>query len=171
VVIDFHDPTGQETDTNCPSGPAGQTASGNFGWTADPNGNCTLISSNFTNTGGGIYIYGGNTGNNTPSDCQTLLHNAQTNQTVLYVPVYAAYDGQGSNATYTLQGLAAFALTGYNFGKQFQVTDRITGQLPCSGNGKNVTCISGYFLHDLIPPPGSTLGGPNLGIEVIKLTG
>lgn len=177
VVIDFHDPTGQEGDTNCPSGPAGQTASGNFGWTADPNNNCTLTSSDFTNIGGITYTYGGNTGNNTPSDCQTLLQNAQTNQTVLYVPVYAAYNGQGSKATYTLQGLAAFALTGYNFGNNFQVADRITKQVPCSGsgngkgNGNSVTCISGYFLHDLVPPPGSSLGGQNLGIEAIKLTG
>ena len=172
VVIDFHDPTGQETDSNCPSGPAGQTASGNFGWTADPNSNCTLTGSDFTYTGG-VYTYGGNTGNNTPSDCQTVLSNAQTKQTILYVPVYASYNGHGSNATYTLQGLAAFALTGYNFGQQFQVADRITGQVPCAGNGngKNVTCISGYFLEGLIPPSGASLGGTNLGVQVIKLTG
>ncbi len=183
VVIDFHDPTGQESDTSCPSGPAGQTASGNFGWTADPHNNCTLTSSDFTNTGG-TYTYGGNTGNNTPSDCQSVLQKAQANQTVLYVPVYAAYNGQGSKATYTLQGLAAFALTGYNFGNSFQVADRITQQVPCSGSGSgngngngngnggsSVTCISGYFLHDLVPPPGSSGTGPNLGIEFIKLTG
>jgi len=171
VVINLHDANGQESDSSCPSGPAGQTASGNFGWTFDPNGNCLLTPSNFTNTGGGIYTYGGNTGNNTPSDCQTILQNAQQNQTVLYVPIYSAYNGQGSNATYTLSGIGAFALTGYNFGKQFQVADRITGQLPCGGNGKNVTCISGYFLHNQIPPPGSSLTGPNYGIDRIKLTG
>ena len=178
VVIDFHDPTGQESDSSCPSGPAGQTASGNFGWTFDPNSNCLLYPGNFTNTGGGIYTYGGNTGNNTPSDCQTILQSAQQKQTVLYIPIYSAYDGHGSNATYTLSGLGAFALTGYNFGNQFQVADRITGQVPCTGggNGKgnggsSVTCISGYFLHNQIPPPGSSLNGPDYGVQGYKLTG
>lgn len=176
VVIDFHDPTGQETDTSCPSGPAGQTASGNFGWTFDPNKDCLLTPSNFTNAGGGVYTYGGNTGNNTPSDCQTVLQDAQQNQTLLYVPIYSAYNGQGSNATYTLSGIGAFALTGYNFGNQFQVADRITGQVPCAGNGNgnggsSVTCISGYFLGNQIPPPGSSLTGPDYGVQGYKLTG
>jgi Putative Flp pilus-assembly TadE/G-like len=167
VVIDFHDPGGKESDSACPGNPAGQTAPGNFGWTADPNGDCELTASDFTDNSGS-YTYDGNTGNNTPSDCQTLLSTAQSNQQLLYVPVYATYGCQGSNGTYTLQGLAAFALTGYNFGNKFQVADRITGKVPCDTGG--VTCVSGYFVQGLIPDPG-ILGGTNLGVGGIKLTG
>lgn len=168
VVINFHDPKGQEGETGCPSGPAGQTASGNFGWTADPNNNCLLSSSNFTLVGGS-YTYGGNTGNNTPTDCQSVLSSAQASQTVLYVPVYSSYNGQGSKATYNLSSLAPFVVTGYSFGKQFQVKDRVTQTL-CGGNGKNVTCISGYFVHQIDQTPGS-LGNADLGYDIIKLTG
>ena len=174
VVIDFHDPTGQETDSNCPSGPAGQTASGNFGWTADPNSNCTLTGSDFTYTGG-VYTYGGNTGNNTPSDCQTVLSNAQTKQTILYVPVYASYNGQRQQRHLHPAG------PGRLRAHRLQLRAAVPGSRPDhragavrrqgNGNGKNVTCISGYFLQGLIPPSGASLGGTNLGVQVIKLTG
>jgi Flp pilus assembly protein TadG len=167
VVIEFHDPTGKQSGSTCPSNPAGQTASGNFGWTA-ANSDCELTASDFTyDNSSGSYTYGGNPGNDTPQGCQNLLVNAQSNQQLLYVPVYASYDGHGSNATYTLQGIAAFVVTGYNF-SNFQVADRITGQVPCDTPG--VTSVSGYFVQGLIPDPG-ILGGTNLGVGVIKLTG
>ena len=173
IIIDFHDPSGQESDSTCPSGPAGQTASGNFGWTQGVKTNCTLTSADFTYTAGS-YTYGGIPGNKKGNSgavaCESELSTAQSNQQVLYMPVYASYNGKGSNATYTLAGLAAFAITGYNFGNKVQAVDRITGQLPCSGT--SVTCISGYFLKDLIPPGTvATLGGASLGVSVIKLTG
>jgi hypothetical protein len=192
IVITFHDASGKDDQTtSCPSNPAGQTAPGNFGWTADPthnppttpNPNCTLQPSDFTSTGSG-YTYGGNTGNNTTSDCLQVLYNAYTSQAVQYIPVYAKYDGTGNNATYTLKGLAAFVVTGYYFGNNSNKnppelepsnmscpTGNGNGKGNGNGNGGNsVTCISGYFVHQLDPVPGS-LGTADLGLDIIKLTG
>lgn len=171
AVINFHDKSGKEDPSTCTGG---QTAPGNFGWTADPHSNCTLTSTDFTNTGGTI-TYGGNTGNNTPSDCvgnatnPGVLYNAQTKQTLVYIPVYSAYNGQGIKAPYTLQGFAAFAVTGYNFGNKNHMPDRITG-LTCGGGGKSVTCISGYFVR-AIDQTRSGFGNTDLGLDIIKLTG
>jgi Flp pilus assembly protein TadG len=143
---------------SCSTEPNGAAAPGNFGWTSDPNGNCTVsISSN---------SYGGSTGNSVSHDCQTLISNAWSAKTVLYVPIYVSVSATGNNATYTLKGFAAFVITGYSL-PSFNQNDWITGEAPCSGSS---SCISGFFTHALIPASGS-LGGTNLGADIIKLTG
>ena len=165
IEVDFHNKSAKEDQSVCSGG---QTAPGNFGWTTDPYGDCTLHSSDFTNTGNS-YTYPGNTGNSVPSGCDTTLYNAWNGQTLLYLPVYQAYDGTGSKAYYTLKGFAAFAVTGYNFGSKVQEPDRVTGSVPC-GNGKSVTCITGYFVHQLDQTP-SSMGNADLGFDIIRLTG
>jgi hypothetical protein len=156
---------GVNPQTLCPSlygEPSGSDGPGNFGWTTD-SGNCSVLINNNS--------YGGSTGASVSPDCQTALYNAWSTQSVVYLPVYTMTSGTGNNLTYTLGGFAAFVITGYYFpGSQnqgYKEKDWITGQYPCSGSN---FCISGFFTHALIPSIGS-LGGPNLGAYIVKLTG
>lgn len=144
----------------CATEPAGQQdAAGNFGWTDDPNSNCStvVVAGN----------YGGNTGNSVSQPCKTWLPTWQASRTVLAVPVYVAVNNPGSNAVYTLKGFAAFVLTGYNL-PSMTATDWVTGSVPKCGGGNS--CISGFFTQKLVGTAG-TLGGTNLGLTIIKLTG
>jgi Flp pilus assembly protein TadG len=143
---------------SCTTEPNGAAAPGNFGWTSDPNSTCgTFIS-------GGTY--GGSTGNSVSQACKPLLQSWQQNRTVLEVPVYVTVSGTGANATYTLKGFAAFVITGYKL-PSMTATDWVKNNVPCSGGS---SCISGFFVHDLVTESGS-LGGPDLGADIIKLTG
>jgi Flp pilus assembly protein TadG len=144
--------------TGCATEPAGAAAPGNFGWTADPTGDCTALITSGT--------YGGNTGNSVPANCKSLLQSWQQNKTVLEIPVYLKIGGTGNNAVYTLKGFAAFVITGYSL-PSMNATDWVTGKLPCTGSN---SCISGFFTHDLVDTAG-TLGGVDLGADIIKLTG
>lgn len=148
------------TTTGCPPyQPSGQDGPGNFGWTSDPSGNC----STFINNGS----YGGSTGTPASGACQTMLQQAQTNRTLVYLPVYSAISGTGNNQTYTLLGFAAFVITGYHITGSFQAKDWLTNKSPCTGSD---FCISGFFTQGLIPSTGG-LGGKGLGASIVKLTG
>ncbi len=149
---------GGGSTSGCATEPAGADAPGNFGWTTD-SGNCQVSITSGT--------YGGNTGNNVSSDCQTFLQNAWSKRTVLYVPVYVSLSGTGATVTYTLKGFAAFVLTGYDL-PSFKQNDWVTGKDPCSGGQ---SCISGFFIQALVPSVAGSLGGTNLGADIIKLTG
>jgi Flp pilus assembly protein TadG len=142
----------------CTTEPNGAAGPGNFGWTDDPNGNCTT----FVNAG----IYGGNTGNSVSQACKLKLQSWQANRTVLDVPAYVMITNPGANATYTLAGFAEFVITGYSL-PGMTATDWVTSKVPCS-NG--ASCISGFFTHELVPTSGSA-GGRDMGATVIKLTG
>jgi Flp pilus assembly protein TadG len=144
--------------TGCTTEPNGAAAPGNFGWTDDPNGNCTSVISGGT--------YGGNTGNSASKACKSALATWQANRTVLDIPVYQKVSGNGSKATYTLQGTAAFVITGYSLSGA-SAKDWMTNQAPCSGSDR---CISGFFVHQIVQTPGS-FGGSDLGLDIIKLTG
>jgi Flp pilus assembly protein TadG len=156
-VIVLHGST-NKINTGCPTEPAGADAPGNFGWTSDVLGNCTVTVSSNT--------YGGNTGNNVSQDCQTALSNDWSNRTLVFIPVYVSVSGTGNNVTYTLKGWAAFVVTGYHM-PSFSQTDWVTGKLPCKGSS---FCLSGFFTQGLIPSTGS-IGGPQLGAYIVKLTG
>ncbi len=153
---------------SCTTEPAGADAPGNFGWTND-SGNCTVM---ITNS-----IYGGNTGTSVSQDCADVIYNDWVNETVVYIPVYIDLtpgsnltSGNGTNATYNLKGFAAFVITGFNlpglkehgFGN-----DWLNSSNNCTGSN---VCINGYFTQGLVPSVGN-LGGNNLGVVVIKLTG
>jgi len=72
----------------------------------------------------------------------------------------------GNNGVYTLMGFAALVITGYHL-PDFQANDWLNPANDCKGSDK---CINGYFTQGLVPDPG-TIGGPNLGADVIQLTG
>lgn len=144
--------------TGCPTEPAGADAPGNFGWTNDPNNDCT------TPIIGGSY--GGNTGTSISQACKTVLSADQANKSLIYVPIYVSVSGTGANSTYTLKGFAAFVITGYHM-PGFSASDWLNPANDCTGSS---FCINGYFTQGLIPNP-VPVGGPNLGADVIWLAG
>jgi Flp pilus assembly protein TadG len=148
------------TSAGCPTEPNGAAGPGEFGWTDDTGTSpCTISITNGT--------YGGNMGNSAPQACQSVLSAAQQQRTVVYVPVYTSVTGNGAQkTTFTLKGFGAFVVTGYKVAS-FKAKDWITGAYPCSGSK---SCISGFFTSALVDTPG-TLGGTNLGADIIKLTG
>ena len=146
------------TDTVCPSGPAGSDGPGMFGWVDDPDGNCSV------NINGGTYY--DDPGVSAGNACKIALQTARNNRTTIFVPVYSGSTGQGSNGVYTLEGFAAFVVTGYRL-PGWTASDWLNPANNCGGPDK---CINGYFTQGLVPAAG-TIGGPNLGVSIVQLTG
>lgn len=146
------------SNTGCPTEPAGADGPGNFGWTSDPTGTCTTPIING--------MFGGNTGTSISQACKKVIAADQANRTLVFIPIYIAVTGPGSNSSYSLKGFAAFVITGYNL-PGFSASDWLNPKNNCKGSDK---CINGYFTQGLVPSPGS-VGGPNLGADIIALTG
>jgi Flp pilus assembly protein TadG len=146
------------SNTGCPTEPAGADRPGMFGWTNDPSNNCTTGIINGT--------YGAKTGNGVPQACRSVIAAAQQNKTLEFMPIYVSVSGNGNNGLYTLKGFAAFVITGYSL-PGFFASDWLNPANNCKGSDK---CINGYFTQGLIPSVGS-IGGNNLGADIIKLTG
>jgi hypothetical protein len=146
------------TNGGCPTEPAGADGPGLFGWTDDPTNNCTtpIINGSF----------GGSTGTSISQACKTLISADQQNKTLIFMPIYVSVASPGNNAVYTLKGFAAFVITGYQL-PGFSADDWLNPSNDCKGSDK---CIEGYFTQGLVPNPGS-IGGPNLGADIIALTG
>lgn len=143
----------------CSGGEAGWDLPGGFGWLNDTSGNCSAV----VDVSG---VYNDNTGVSAGKSCQTVLANAQTNKTLVYLPVYDGAGGTGHSGTYSMRGFAAFVVTGYHL-PGFVAASWLTGQDYCKGNDK---CIYGYFTQGLIPTA-TVLGGPALGAAIIQLSG
>ncbi len=162
----------------CSGGPAGSATAGDFGWTLD-SGSCSRAVSGPTYSGGIGPVSAG---------CQNALETARANRTPIYIPVYTAVvadpDNDGDSGTpvgtdndfdqavYTLDGFAAFVVTGYNLptpvqGSPFFASDWLNQANDCTGT---TFCLNGYFTQGLIPSSGS-IGGPDLGAVIIRLSG
>jgi hypothetical protein len=81
-------------------------------------------------------------------------------------------DDDFDQAVYTLDGFAVFVVTGYNLpttvhGSPFFASDWLNPGNDCSGS---TFCLNGYFTRGLIPLSGS-IGGPDLGATIIRLSG
>lgn len=142
----------------CPTEPAGADGPGLFGWTTDPTNSCTTPIINGT--------FSGSTGASVSNACKAVLRADQQNRTLIFIPIYISVSGTGANGVYTLKGFAAFVITGYHM-PGFTASDWLNPANNCKGSN---FCLNGYFTHGLVPNPGS-IGGPNLGAEIIKLTG
>jgi hypothetical protein len=140
------------------TGPSGNIVPGGFGWLTTNAGTCQTSS-----TIGGILH--SDPGNSVPSSCSTsdLSLVASQGRTIL-LPIFDAYAGSGSGATYRMYGYAAFKLTGYFFGGQFK-----TNPAPCSGNER---CIAGSFQRfvDISEAFTYGAGSPQLGASIVRLT-
>jgi Flp pilus assembly protein TadG len=146
------------TSGSCPSEPSGADGPGAFGWTDDQTGACSVDITNNT--------FSANTGVSAGNSCKQALSTAQASRALVYIPIYTSLTGTGTNAIYTLKGFAAFVVTGYHL-PGFTASDWLDPANNCKGSDK---CINGYFTQGLIPSTGS-LGGPDLGVNIIVLSG
>jgi Flp pilus assembly protein TadG len=155
TVLKLHTTT---SNTGCPTEPSGADGPGFFGWTDNPNNDCStaMISGSY-----GVY-----TGNGVPKACETVMAAAQASKSIVFLPIYVSQTGTGNNGRYTLKGFAAFVITGYSL-PGFFASDWLNPANNCKGTDK---CINGYFTQGLIPASG-TIGGTDLGARIIKLTG
>jgi Flp pilus assembly protein TadG len=155
ATIFFHGSNG-----TCHSSPSGQDLPGGFGWlTTDP-GVCDLT----TTVGSWVTINPGSSPSQecNPSDIADLMGE------VVIIPYFDMHTGTGNNAQYRVYGFGALYVTGYNFAGQYKGNSLINGKLPCSGNSR---CIQGYFIGDWTATGGGSGGGPNLGVDIVQLTG
>ena len=152
---------GAGSGSGCAGEPGGADGPGTFAWAAHPRGNCTLPISGAS--------FPGRTRTFVSFSCQQVLRNAQQNQTPIVVPVYVSVNTP--SPTYILKGFADFVVTGYHMpgfdGVSFDAPDWLNPQNSCTGSDY---CLNGYFVRGVIPFTGS-LGGTNLGVSVINLTG
>jgi hypothetical protein len=148
----------------CGGEPSGSVTAGDLGLT-DSSGTCSL------DIGGPTYS--SNSRPRVSSACQTVLADARDSRTPIYIPIYTSVtgDSDGDQFSYTLDGFAAFVVTGYNlptgFLPRFFASDWLNQSNDCSGS---TFCLNGYFTRGLIPSSGS-LGGPDLGAAIIRLSG
>jgi Flp pilus assembly protein TadG len=141
--------------TGC-TGPSNLEVPGGFGWLTVNSGTCGTKT-----TLGNIIV--SDPGNSVPSGCSTNSFSSLVGSTVL-LPLFDSSSGTGSGATYRIYGYAAFRLTGYHFGGQYDA-----GSGTCNGNAR---CVKGYFTRfvDLSEAFDYGAGAPELGVSVVRLT-
>jgi Flp pilus assembly protein TadG len=102
------------------------------------------------------------TGNSVPSACSTADFSKWVGQTVL-LPLFEESGATGSNAWYRIYGYAAFKLTGYSLGGQYDTSPK-----PCNGNER---CVSGYFTRfvELSDAWNYSPNAPQLGASILRL--
>lgn len=133
---------------------------GGFGWLKTTSGCSTDISVGST--------VQGQTGNTFPtaSECNALLATIMDQPAL--IPLFSSATGNGSNATYTLVGFAAFQVTGYKFGGP-SVTQLDPLAPSCTGNCRG---LQGYFSRFVSLEEGLKLSGsiPNFGGAGVALS-
>ena len=102
------------------------------------------------------------TGNSVPSACSTADLAKWVGQTVL-LPLFDQSGASGNNAWYRVYGYAAFKLTGYSLGGQYDTTPK-----PCNGNER---CVRGYFTRFVELGDAWTYSptAPQLGASILRL--
>jgi hypothetical protein len=97
-------------------------------------------------------------------------------QSVL-LPIFDEFGGTGSNAWYRVHGYAAFTLTGYDFGGQFNADLDPAGnknvgnaKKVCGGNGSD-RCVTGYFTRfvELSDAWNYSPDAPQMGSSILRL--
>ncbi|MGY1741096.1 MULTISPECIES: pilus assembly protein TadG-related protein [unclassified Blastococcus] len=137
------------------TGPSRNIVPGGFGYLVTDPGHCRATSA----VGGRSYS---STGNTPSSDCDPADFAGLVGRTVL-LPIFDEFGGTGSNAWYHVYGYAAFRITGYALGGQFETSPR-----PCTGNDR---CIAGYFTRwvELSDDFTTSPTAPDLGAEILRL--
>ena len=140
--IYLHKPTGGST---CPtSGGAGADLPGGFGWLEGPGCTSTVTATGTVDAGEGSSEW---------NDCKSRFNSiAAAGGGLVYVPVYTAVNWTGSGAgkkakSYTLDGFAAFYLTGWSLPSKDQASVA-TGRKYCSSSE---WCLYGWFTQALVP--------------------
>ncbi|MCW2706053.1 MAG: uncharacterized protein JWQ37_4048 [Blastococcus sp.] len=139
------------------TGPSGNVVPGGFGFLVTDSGTCEVTSAldqRMTSS----------TGNTPPQGCSAADFAGYVGRTVL-LPIFDEFGGTGSGAWYRVYGYAAFTLTGYDFGGQFN-----TGKKVCGGNGSD-RCVLGYFTRfvELSDAWNYSPDAPQLGASILRL--
>ena len=139
------------------TGPSGNVVPGGFGFLVTDSGTCEVTSAldqRMTSS----------TGNTPPQGCSAADFAGYMGRTVL-LPIFDEFGGTGSGAWYQVYGYAAFTLTGYDFGGQFN-----TGKKVCGGNGSD-RCVLGYFTRfvELSDAWNYSADAPQLGASILRL--
>ena len=140
--------------TGC-TGPSNNIVPGGFAYLETDAAKCAAT----TGLGGRWYS---STGNSVPSACSTADFSKWVGQTVL-LPLFEESGATGSNAWYRIYGYAAFKMTGYSLGGQYDTTPK-----PCNGNER---CVSGYFTRfvELSDAWDYSPNAPQLGASILRL--
>ena len=156
---------GANENTGCASDPASTDGPGTFGWTIRDSPHCTLQIEDTSSYEG--------SNRQSPGVCQNAIATAQAQHSTLIVPVYSKCT-HGGTSSYTLEGFAAFVVTGYSLPGS-SAPDWLNPAHTCA---KNQVCVSGYFTRDIIPPKSIPASGchishttQNLGATWVKLSG
>ena len=140
--------------TGC-TGPSNNVVPGGFAYLDTDPGACAAT----TGLGGQWFS---KTGNSVPSACSTSDFSEWIGQTVL-LPLFEESGASGNNAWYRVYGYAAFRLTGYSLGGQYNTTPK-----PCNGEQR---CVTGYFTRfvELSDAWNYSPDAPQLGSFILRL--
>ena len=139
------------------TGPSGNVVPGGFGFLVTDSGTCAATSTLDQR------IYS-STGNTPPSGCDAADFAGFVGRTVL-LPIFDEFGGTGSGAWYRVHGYAAFKITGYDFGGQYNTAKKV-----CGGNGSD-RCVTGFFKRFVELSDAWTYSqtAPSMGSSILRL--
>ncbi|BCW55414.1 TadE/TadG family type IV pilus assembly protein [Arthrobacter sp. 162MFSha1.1] len=160
---------GTGANPSCNYGPSGAAVEGGFGGLKQDPSACGATIDISKSTAGG------DTGNNPPPYCDTLLNSWAADMTagkdvIVLIPVFNAVTGTGNNAVFGLTTFAAFKVSGWKFGptglpytfrnRTPDVPAAVQCREPCRGIigtfVKYVSLANGYTLGP-VNPDGATI--------------
>lgn len=150
-----------DTNKAC-KGPSGAPIPGGFGW-LDRGGKTCETTVDLANN-----RVQSEPGNSYPGSCDSTM--ATLDETVIIIPIYdGAESSTGTAKWYDLYGFAAFHITGWKFsgGSSMPTVNNDPAAPKCTGNCRG---IQGYFTQWVnLTDQGGSLGGPDLGVRVVRL--
>jgi Flp pilus assembly protein TadG len=150
-------------DTNKPcKGPIGQPINGGFGWLDQTPGECEA----FVDLDSARL--GSNPGLDPPKNCSTIFSTLEGE--VVYIPIYDSSPSvNGQKGQFHIMAFAALDVTGWKFtGNGNSIMNNPDPLAPdCSGNCRG---IQGFWVDQVEVGGDWSLGGPNLGLSIVRLT-
>ena len=156
-TVYFHDGNSTEPCND----QAGQDLAGGFGWLVAEDCLADI------DAGGWVFE---DPGSSPSTGCDAATVAALVGQTIL-VPIFDGLTGTGANGQYHIYGFAAFELHGYRLGgsPEWNVwAPGFTAPNDCRGD---VRCLVGNFTEFVATDQVTSLGGPDMGVVVVKLAG
>ncbi|WP_411720422.1 pilus assembly protein TadG-related protein [Mycetocola sp.] len=143
------------------AGPEGSPIPGGFAWIDRIEGECAGIVDLDTAS------LPSDPGADFPIVCRPIL--SRLEGATIVVPIFdGATITRGGDASYHYYGFAAFMITGWKFGGGPAVTNLDPAAPTCTGDCRG---IQGRFVEWVSPDAaGTTIGGPDLGLSIVRLS-
>lgn len=157
TIVYLHDSHGS---ADCFNGPPHFDGPGGFGWLDGSDCLVEIVDG----------TYPGDPGNDASQDCRTAIIDAFNSGTPVAIPIFREVVDTG-HLTYTLEGIAAFVVTGYRISGSPNLTEpsKLGTGNGCVGQER---CLIGYFTKALVEDAGGPIGGvPSLGAVVVRTIG